>query len=99
MDGRAEGQYHVRQEQRAHAATKNVSAKFVVRFHSYTSVLRREPWVAVDPAGRGPGGALSGETPNELDAEATLPDRGRQCQYCFFETIAPQKPAKWTGDS
>src|SRR4030095_8577901 len=44
MDRRAEGDKHTRKKQCARAAAKNVSAKFVVRFHSYTSVLRREPW-------------------------------------------------------
>src|SRR2546421_12730002 len=44
VDRQAERYNHGRKKQRARAAAKNVSANFVVRFHSYTSVLRREPW-------------------------------------------------------
>ena len=44
MDRRAESDNHARKEQRARAAAKNVSAKFAFCFHSYISVLRREPW-------------------------------------------------------
>ena len=58
IDRRAEGDNHARKEQRGRAAAKNVSANFAFRFHSYISVLRREPCVAIDPAGRGSGGAL-----------------------------------------
>ena len=72
IDRRAEGDNDARKQQRNRAAAKNVSVNFVVRFHSYISLLRREPRVAVDPAGRGPGGA-PGETPNELDAGASCP--------------------------
>jgi hypothetical protein len=53
MDRRAERDNHARKEQRARAAAKNVSAKFAFCFHSYISVLRREPWVAIDPAEEG----------------------------------------------
>ena len=49
-------------------ASKNVSANFVVRFHSYTSVLRREPSVAIDPCGKR-ARCSSRETPSELDAD------------------------------
>src|SRR6516164_9653251 len=65
IDRRAEGDNDARKEQRRRAVPKNVSANLIVRFHSYTSVLRREPSVAVDPAGRGSGGAL-GRRPTNL---------------------------------
>src|SRR5437773_9797854 len=84
MDRRAEGDKHARKKQCARAAAKNVSTKFVFRFHSYTSVLRREPRVAIDPAGRGSGGA-PGETPNELDAKPMLPPPAIRCQYKICE--------------
>ena len=57
--------------------------------------MRREPRVAVDPAGRGPGAAL-GEMPNGLDADAILRPTDRQCQYYFFASrlFQFQKPSQ-----
>ena len=75
----AESDKRTRKEQRGRAAAKNVSAKVAFRFHKYISLLRREPRVAVDPAGRGSGGAL-GETPNGLSASASLPKIPTVCQ-------------------
>src|SRR4029077_4017449 len=71
MDRRAESDNHGRKEQRARAAAKNVSAKFVVRFHSYTSVLRPRALVAIDPCGKRARWS-SQETPNELDADSSV---------------------------
>ena len=48
-------------------------------FDSHPFVVRTSPSFTVNPAGRGPGGAL-GETPNGLSANATLPASDRQCQ-------------------
>ena len=70
MDRRAEGDNHARKEQRARAAAKNVSTKFVVRFHSYTSLLRREPWSRLTL--REEGQVDLWETPNGLDADSSL---------------------------
>src|SRR5207302_11364964 len=50
---RADGDNHTREEQRHRGAAENVSADFVFRFHSYTSVLRREPWSRLALRGEG----------------------------------------------
>jgi hypothetical protein len=67
MNRRAEGDNDAGKKQCARAAAKNVSAKFVVRFHSYTSVLRREPASRLTLREEGQV-ELLGETPNEFDS-------------------------------
>ena len=52
MDRRAEGDNPARKEQRSRAPAKNVTAKVAFCFHSYISLLRREPLVAIDPCGK-----------------------------------------------
>src|SRR4029453_5059033 len=67
MDCRAEGHYHARQEQSAHAAAKHVTANFVGRFHSSTSLLRANPERSRFPV-REESEVASLESPNGLGA-------------------------------
>jgi len=48
----------VAQSQTIRGSKCSVTIGFAFRFHRYISLLRREPRVAVDPAGRGSGAAL-----------------------------------------
>ena len=79
LDRRAESDNHARKEQCARAAAKNVGANFIVGFHRYISVLRRDPASRLTLREEGQV-ELFGETPNGLSASVSVPKISALCQ-------------------